>query len=105
MYFSKRGDKKQLCKRLYNWFRRKLNTYKYYLTQLFPTNKLATTHIKKQKRTKAVQYAQKKRKTELKSKPCKYPILQDNMRTEFIDSSLLLKNIDYNSDNNVSLHK
>ena len=58
MYFSKRGDKKELYKRLYNWFRRKLNTYQYYLSQLFPTDILATTHIKKQKITKAVQYAQ-----------------------------------------------
>ena len=37
LYFqAEGGDKRHLCKKMYNWFKRRLTSYKNYLTELFP---------------------------------------------------------------------
>ena len=104
MYFKKRGDKRPLCKRMYNWFRRKLNLYKHYLSQLFPTDILATTHITKQKITKANQYKRRKSRREFINETVTYNIMQDTSRTDDSNSPIFIPNNDDNINNNVSLH-
>ena len=40
MYFrAESGDKRPLCKKLYNWYRRRVTDYKSYLSVLFPEKK------------------------------------------------------------------
>ena len=55
MYFqAERGDKRHLCKKMYNWFKRRLTSFKNYLTELFPSSdkaKKVKHHQSKRKRS------------------------------------------------------
>ena len=38
LYFqAKGGENRHLCKKMYNWFKRRLTSYKNYLAELFPS--------------------------------------------------------------------
>ena len=55
LYFqAKGGEKCHSCKKMYNWFKRRLTSYKNYLTELFPRcdkPKKIKTHQNKRKRS------------------------------------------------------
>ena len=55
LYFqAKGGEKRHLCKKMYNGFKRRLTSYKNYLTELFPRcdkPKKIITHQYKRKRS------------------------------------------------------
>ena len=55
LYFqAKGGENRHLCKKMYNWFKRRLTSYKNYLTELFPRcdkPKKIKTHQNKRKRS------------------------------------------------------
>ena len=59
MYFrAECGDKRLLCKKLYNWYRRRVTDYKSYLSVLFPEKKrvlakVVTSEIAITKRVRA----------------------------------------------------
>ena len=46
MYFrAESGDRRLLCEKLYNWYRRRVTDYKSYLSVLFPEKKLVSAKV------------------------------------------------------------